>query len=35
MTEKDFVDRFRYLIGEIWPDRFACTAMDAETARRV
>ena len=31
IEEDRFVDVFRYLAGESWPERFRCTAVDAET----
>lgn len=31
MPEEQFVGVFRYLAGEQWPDRYSCTAVDAES----
>ena len=31
MPEDQFVGVFRYLAGEQWPDRYSCTAVDAES----
>ena len=31
IPEAQFVESFRYLDGESWPRRYACTAVDAET----
>jgi NTE family protein len=35
IPEEGFVDVFRYLAGEPWPERFRCTAVDAETGEFV
>jgi NTE family protein len=31
LPEEQFVNGFRYLQGQEWPERYACTAVDAET----